>query len=239
MLGRKPVATDNFRAAIEFQLEAMKDVLRILEEGIREVGRKEGQEIRPATKINMLTSDGLKQWKAIISHQQIYGFELPLRIRYSFVLQLYTLFETGGLALCDEITKRKGLKLAVNDLAGERSFKGIRIFFSKVFPVGGINWSILKNLKDIRNCVVHYAGVVKGSNQETPLRKLATSSPQKLLLLKSGYIFPYRSYCADLLRAVTNFFERVFIIGNFGQRLVQYRIGNAQELIDVLREENA
>ena len=233
----RPRAVDETRASIEFQLTVMRDLLRVLEDGIYEVGMKERDEHIPTGSLNLCTMDGVKKWGKYMHFQQMYGFELPLRIRYTFLLQLYTVFEAGAIILCDEICKRKSLTLSLDDVTGERTYKGIKTYLTKVFPVDGIPWGDLERMKDIRNCLIHCGGVIGSANQGERLKKFAKRWPRKLKILRSGYLFLHRDYCEELLRTTAKFFGCIFTGGGFGPKMVQYRFGHAQELIEVSRQE--
>ena len=233
-----PQPIDETRAFIEFQLALMRDLLRMLEDGLGEVARKERSAHVPNDRLNLCTSDGIKTWGQFLHFQQVHGFELPLRIRYTFILQLYTLFEASAIALCDEVCRRKSLSRSLDDVVGERTFRGVKTYFTKVFPVRGIPWGDLETMKDIRNCLIHCGGVVRVSSHASRLKAFEKRWPAKLRILESGYLFIFRNYCEEMVRVTEKFFERAFVTGGFGQKMVQYKIGHAQELLKLLEEED-
>src|SRR5438477_12174507 len=87
-----------------------------------------------------------------LSHVRRYREELPVRVSYGFVLQLYGILETRSRALCFEMSKRKNLPVALDELAGGRYIQGVFIFLKKLLNAPIPQEAALNNLRIIRNC---------------------------------------------------------------------------------------
>lgn len=150
------------------------------------------------------------------SHLESYYHEIPRLLHYSCIIQLYTLFEERGRALCRELKDRdQTIPLKVTELSDKGDFESINLFIAKLCGIDFSYWSDLHLLRRIRNQLVHHNGYVPGSEKPQKLEKQIESTDgvridsSRLILIKPEYV----DFC---FTRVTSFFETVFEARGFG-----------------------
>jgi hypothetical protein len=149
-------------------------------------------------------------------HFRSYYHEVPRLLHYSSVIQLYTLFEERGRALCIELRKRdSSIPLKVTELADKGDFESIRLFISKLCRIDYPHWSDLHLLRRVRNRIVHHNGFVPDTEKHKKLQSQLKSAPgiridaDRFFLILPEYV----DYAFD---RVSNFFNTVFEKKGFG-----------------------
>ncbi len=111
--------------------------------------------------------------------------------------------------LCDELQKRKELKLAVRNLKGnvlERTGMYIARVAGIDFPETPI--TLRNNLNEIRNCIVHAGGYVEGSKKPETLRQIVNRTTG-LSISDDGYLDISKETCASLFVDVCKWVDTV------------------------------
>jgi len=87
-----------------------------------------------------------------------YGGYLPRLMNYACLLQLYTLFEDRGVALCNELERRdEKIPVKLSDF-GSREFLTIKTYLTKLCGVEYKYWSEIELLYQLRHRIVHNNG---------------------------------------------------------------------------------
>jgi hypothetical protein len=162
-----------------------------------------------------------------LEHVGKFGHEFLFRLRYSFVVQLYTVLESRAKALCHELNQRNPkLTLRVDDLRGGRYLEGIRIFLTKVHPVQITRWQEIENLQTIRNCLVHANGSVLESQSKREHLQAIARSGCGVSIGDDGNLVIEPQYCEAALASVRGFFQEAFDACGFGSAYSFRRSGN-------------
>lgn len=83
---------------------------------------------------------------------------LPLLTNYSCLIQLYTLFEDRGTALCNELRRRDtSIPLKLSEL-GKPNFDTIKTYLTKLCGVHYNHWNEIQLLAELRHRIVHNNG---------------------------------------------------------------------------------
>ena len=232
----KEIPTDPVRSSIEFELIAIKDFLEIIESGAISMWAEESKEVYREKSFSLMDEAGQKKFEKQLKHDQMFGFEVPIRIRYSYLTQLYVLFESGAAAVCSRLAEKRKYDLSLKDLSGGKSYRGFQIFLTKVCPVSGIRWDALDEMRVVRNCIVHSRGEAISDSSYKKLMAIEKKG-SGLKILKSGFIYLPKKWCIDMTDTVRDFFHMIFDLGDFGPRMIQYKMGHAQEYQKILIEE--
>lgn len=88
----------------------------------------------------------------------------PYKLRYSFVLLLWTIVETQLKASCDFKAQHSDTSLTLADIRANDTLGRCRKYFEKVMDVKldeDSLWSELNSLQKLRNCIAHANGVLE------------------------------------------------------------------------------
>ena len=152
-------------------------------------------------------------------HFRRYYHEIPRLLHYSSVIQLYSLFEERGRALCDELRTRDGtIPLRVTDLADKGNFESIRLFITKLCHVDFGYWSDLHLLRRVRNRIVHHNGFVPDTSEHKNLESQLGQVPG-IRIDADRFLLIFPEYVDHTLDRVTGFFNCVFEKRSFGDAL--------------------
>lgn len=208
---------DMYRWETEFAFDNLADYLNIIEgqfASFRELERNKISRNPPTG----LSEEQLADWQAEIQlFEEQYDRDFPSNIRYSFLILLYIVFETRLKAICDEISKRKGLDLREKehrDTALERA----DTFFQKIAKLPKPEptlWKWLDDFQKVRNCIVHANGKLELSKDVARLKALCNaamglSSCADLLVIE-------RCYCEKTLEVTKSYFKHLFDSAGFGK----------------------
>lgn len=217
---------DEYRSDTEYALNILAEYLVASEDALERV------KVAASDQLNHEFSEIAGEDQLLIAashyleHVGKFGHEFLFRLRYSFVVQLYTVLESRAKALCRELNRRNPkLTLRVNDLRGGRYLEGVRIFLTKVHPVQITRWQEIENLRTIRNCLVHDNGSVLESQSKRRLQAIARSDCG-VSTGDDGCLVIERQYCETALASVRGFFKEVFDACGFGSAYSFRRSGN-------------
>ncbi len=207
---------DAHRSATEYEIKLLSDYLQIAQKAVGHAEKKAKNDFdRFVAKIK---DQQLREFYAsqLLRHAALFREELPMRVRYGFILLLYSVFETRSRALCLEIQRRTPeLRLRLADLRGSRSIQGVFIFLRKLANISIPEQHSLDQLRIIRNCIAHVNGCVDDDDSPKRVRKVVRES-KGAHVDRNGYIMLKATYCSEQLRIVQKFFECSFTELRFG-----------------------
>ena len=205
-----PGHLDEHRSDTEYALNILEEYLVTSEVAASDQLNHDASEITGEDQILIAASHYLERVGK-------FGHEFLFRLRYSFVVQLYTVLESRAKALCDELNQRNPtLTLQVNDLRGGRHLDGIRIFLTKVYPVQITHWQEIEKLQTIRNCIAHANGFVTEVQGKREHLQEITRSGCGVSIGSDEHLVIERKYCEAALASVRGFFTEVFESCGFG-----------------------
>lgn len=144
------------------------------------------------------------------SFKQLCQIEIPLRFRYALIAQLFSVFETYAIKLADAIVdelKTDATRLA--DLRGSKSISGLKLFYTKIFPIHGFDWRYIEFLENCRNIVVHSNGYDTGVVSKGKIQKMLNEM-QVIEFSSTNRLFLSKSACATFVTTCFIFFEQLF-----------------------------
>ncbi|SRR6266568_1499824 len=133
-------------------------------------------------------------------------------MRYSVVVFIHIVFETRLRSFCAAMQRERNIRLALGDIGGS-AIEQARTYLSKLVGVAVgeyPEWSKLRSLQYVRDCIVHSYGYVDSDDDRSKhLRHLATqdiglsiSEDDRLLLSKS--------FCDQHVAHLSQLFNRLF-----------------------------
>jgi hypothetical protein len=162
---------------------------------------------------------------AFDEYRWTYGYFFPRSLRYSFIVLLFLVLENQLGLLCDEIKKRRNLNLQVTDFSGS-ALKRAKSYLEKVVGITGVDWENVEDLSKIRNCIVHTLGNVLLSRDTERLQLLAKQNIGISISSSEdpdiGVILITSEYCAQSVTSVRKFFDTIFDLAGFGEKLRLY-----------------
>jgi len=219
---------DMRRSMREFAFSNLKVYLEMIErqfEVVLDMERTRTDSIPPSH----LSEDDYLEWQAegqaeIQLFEERYERDFPSKIRYSFVVLLFIVFEDCLLDTCDEISKRNNLEGREMDLSDPTIKRAIN-FLTKVANVPLENqqsWQKIKDFQKIRNCIVHTNGRIDESRDKKYLydlckKGLGVSNVEGTLMVEKGY-------CINTLEICSTFFDHLFDSVWFGSSTLTHDV---------------
>jgi hypothetical protein len=201
---------DPHRADTEYELKLLSHYWEITQAAV--VAADETTQAEFNTAVAEVEDESLRSYYAtqFLSIIRRYREELPSRLRYGFILQLYSLLETRSRALCEEAAKREDhIPLSLDELSGGRHMHGVFIFLKKLLGVKITLEKQLNRLRIIRNCIAHANGRVLECENSRQIFNAARAS-KGVKIDGEGYLNLSVAYCESSLEQVKNFFDNVF-----------------------------
>lgn len=216
---------DEHRAATAQRFQALRDFFSATRDSLDTHERKVKEELDQAFAkaepiCDALSNEPIEEAHQVLfhysAHFRSYYHEIPRLLHYSSVIQLYTLFEERGRALCNELKARDStIPLKVTDLADKGDFESIRLFVTKLCHVEFLYWSDLHLLRRVRNRIVHHNGFVPDTNESKALESQLKQVPG-IRIDADRYLLILPSYVDHAFDRVSSFFDRVFEAKGFG-----------------------
>lgn len=216
---------DDHRAATSQRFQALRDFISATRDSLDAHERKVKCELDQAFEEAEPMKDALTDEPIEESHQVLFHYsghfrsyyhEIPRLLHYSSVIQLYTLFEERGRALCNELRKRDtSIPLKVNELADKGGFESIRLFVTKLCGVEYAYWSDLHLLRRVRNRIVHHNGLVPETSEHKKLESQLNSAPG-IRIDSDRFLLVLPEYVDHVFDRVSAFFNQVFEEKGFG-----------------------
>ncbi|HRH94998.1 MAG TPA: hypothetical protein PLB55_03645 [Prosthecobacter sp.] len=216
---------DDHRATTTQRLQALRDFFTAVRASLDSHERRVKSELDQAFAEADPILDALTDEPINIAHQVLYHYsshfrsyyhEIPRLLHNSSIIQLYTLFEERGRALCNEMKRRDStILLKVTDLLDRGDFESIQLFITKLCGVDFPYWSDLHLLRRVRNRLVHHNGYVPDETEHKKLEAQIASSPG-IRIDADRYILILPDYVDYAIGRVSEFFESVFQARGFG-----------------------
>jgi hypothetical protein len=211
---------DPFWVTAEFRFSQLESFIQIALQACKAAARQE-KRILEETLSDIIKETRVVEPKDIFAvphfhriaeHVSAYHDTIPRCLSYSFVIQVYNLFEELAKNLHTELMQRENIpdpkKLASRNFLGH---------FEKFATTAGITfgeWSALHDFKEIRNNIVHRGGVVSGDDKEVHLRRIIKTH-SKTLRIDDGLIQVQPEFAVEGLNVVSRFFSQAFRQKNF------------------------
>jgi len=207
------------RGALEREIDNLIEYQAFIEEQLERAASADFNETRKwlseSHEYGEQTDADVEYYDEHYQYLSPYVTVFPRCLWYSFVVLVYLVFESEVGRLCDEINRRRDIRVRLNDLKGDLLSR-CKTYLEKL---GGLNvvsadlWEKLEDLSKIRNCIVHTAGRYERSNDKKRLQYLAgrvdgltvdeDDIPEESLLM----IGP--EYCKAVVQDVRRFFQVV------------------------------
>lgn len=211
---------DLFRADTGWLIEKLGLYLNTMESSI-EISRRIDDERISQIEIDSEFDLGLQQEELHV-HRLLFEDDFPSKLRYSFLVLSYIVFESRCKALVKELNRRDIVKNVQMEKKGDESLvDSMRRFLEmqphKITCVSGTVWTELSDLKALRSCIVHGSGDVKNWNQRQRIMQLIHKNNSKgLLLNEEGFVQIDTVYCRHVIKVIESFFSSIFEKTGFG-----------------------
>ncbi|MDE0106813.1 MAG: hypothetical protein OXN96_03340 [Bryobacterales bacterium] len=153
-----PIRIDEIEIKTKDRLAGVRSLLSVLGDAIPEYEARKRAELRKLEQNRAIDIVEHSVRQDILEHEA--GFRLPRFAAYAVVTLLHTILEVHLRECASRAMKSNGLRFAPDDLRGS----GIEAYAtyltkSEVFNVGRDKaWPAMKDLRDLRNLIVHGAG---------------------------------------------------------------------------------
>lgn len=142
-----------------FESEKVKFDQENTEEELKEISKQAGEHQQEY--YNHLIGELIEQ-RALIS------YDFPNSFRASFIIQLFTFLEFELRNICEYVANKNNSNFTINDLKGNSDIEKAKVFLKKeekiIFETLEPEWSIINNIKILRNILIHHQGFIKGND---------------------------------------------------------------------------
>jgi hypothetical protein len=151
-----------------------------------------------------------------LDEEFLFYYWFPNLQRRNFVISLVTIIENETRAYCETLYKHKKVAIKHSQLRGT----AIEKFLNYAEKLGGLKYDFddgliekLKNITEIRNCVVHANGFI----DDCPKQKMILEFSRSYGGIKyhRGHIYLTKQFCLDTLELIDSFFNEIFKSGYF------------------------
>lgn len=153
-----PIRIDEIEIKTNDRLDGVRSLLSVLADGIPDYESRKQEELRKLEQNRAMDIGEYSVRRDILEHEA--GFRLPRFAAYAVVTLLHTILEVHLRECAFRAMKAKGLRFAPDDLRG-RGIETYATYLTKsdVFKVEhDKTWPAMKDLRDLRNLIVHGAG---------------------------------------------------------------------------------
>lgn len=212
---------DLFRADTMWLIEKLTRYLDVVEASIDSSRYIDGERI---SRIEIVSEYDLgDQQEELHLHRLLFERDFPSKLRYSFLVLAFIVFETRSKALCKELDRRQvvvdGRKL---DKKGDESFVNTMRRFLETEPhrivyVKQPVWTELSDFNALRSCIIHGNGDVTNWNQRQRIMQIIQKNKAKGLVLdEDGFVEIEPMYCRHVVQVIKEYFHTVFENAGFG-----------------------
>lgn len=135
-------------------------------------------------------------------------------LRRSFFVTVYGFLESCLINRCrDGLLQRKDILLSLGDINGQGIYlaqtclkKVLQVSFDDTSP----RWFAIKNYQKLRNCIIHNQSRLKGSRDETHLRKYISERTPLLAISQDDEIVISLDFCKEILDTITLYLQPDF-----------------------------
>ena len=210
-----PIVWDMHRWETSHQLYILKDYIQLMEAQFEKVKNEELITIRKRPKFENEVE--YHEWQSIVDYQEmIFEEQMPTKLRYSFVVQIWIIVENRLNELCSEIKSRNKLDINANEFKGSQIEKA-KIFLKKVAKINleQSQWTKVKQFQLIRDCIIHADGNIRKSNKASTLRDYVKAA-SGIEINQNGNIFISKDFIESHLLLVKGFFDSIYNEAGFG-----------------------
>jgi hypothetical protein len=202
---------DPFRATTEFRFQELESFIHITQEACEEVARQEKGVLEET--ISGILKENAEVDPAEAAHVSMYPVAeyvhthhdaIPRYLSFTFVIQVYSLFEELAKDLHVELKRRESIP-GPSKLKSHDFLNHFRDFTEKA-GIAFDRWSALYDFKDVRNNIVHRNGFLAGDIKEIDLRRIVVSNGSTLSIYK-GQIQVAPEYAVENLNLAKSFFS--------------------------------
>lgn len=195
---------------------ALRALLEMMQEAIPEAQQRERDALRGRAKQGGW--DAAEYFNELQQVDLTFETWLPRLTGYSAIVLLQSLVERQLLAVCQQLHRSQGLKLAVREVQGSPIDRA-KTYLTKVANIdiaNDLGWDELRNLQELRNIIVHRLGKPGASSDDQKnVNRLLEYYSGNLGLDKRPDGFEAelevpRSLCNHFLEQVAEFFKRLF-----------------------------
>ncbi|HXI85045.1 MAG TPA: hypothetical protein VNL17_13245 [Verrucomicrobiae bacterium] len=215
---------DQARWDITYSFDALSSFLDTMEAQLEEVRRLEGARLQ--AEYDSFKSKDQKDYAFFMAdyedevQAQKHRLDVmfPRILRYSLATQLFMLIETNFDAVCDEIAKRRKLRLRSRDFRGAL-FDRVKLFMNAAASLPLVydkSWQDLTKLQKVRDCIAHVGGKIEESRDHEYLRKLIVEHQDVAGPDEDGRLELERTFCIKMIAASKSAFNQIFETAGFG-----------------------
>jgi hypothetical protein len=212
--------SDLFRANKEWLFEKLGLYLESMESAIDSVRQEDRDWIR---QIEITSADDIDdQQEHLHLHALLFEEDFPSKLRYSFILLSYMLFESRCKELAKELSNRgQAGGLTLKKDSGESFPQAVRRFLrclpKPLITVNESIWFEFDEINNLRNCIVHVNGDVEAfSQREAIVEIIKKKTGQGLTLNERGFVQIDHAYCIHVVEVVKSFFDQILDDAGFG-----------------------
>jgi hypothetical protein len=160
--------------------------------------------------------DGISEgWTHFIGDRHTFLVQFPSILRSSLLISVYSFLENLLTKLCRELQEKMKLSVKYNSIAGKGIEKAKTYLIEVVgieFPSNSIEWQLINDYKNIRNCFAHSEGVVKESDNKTrrsvknleAVRIMGDSFLGENIVLQRDFIFNFIETLKGFWKGIEN-----------------------------------
>lgn len=211
------------RGETEYELMLLKKFLHISEEALIETEESATVEFNESleeftTSIeNLDETDKLSLAGSSFMHQTAqFRREFPLKLRYGFIIQLYTLFEERSRGICERLMERSATELPPLPNRGNLGYVYmLRDWMSTNGQANSTRWDKMNDFRIIRNCVAHANGRIEGDRDSVRLREVIDRS-SGVTEDEFRFISVSSDYCNSILNETRGIIDDIYKTTGFG-----------------------
>jgi hypothetical protein len=156
---------DLWKGLIKFQFENFIELNCFIEKHISDVQKDIDLRYDRIFEIsnNSKFEDEINKYEDELGNEGFkFDHEFPNRIRYSSIIQTYSMLEVHLKSLCDKLKEIYNLPLGLSDLKGGGDLEKGKLFLKKVFDLElsklQPEWNFMKDMQKLRNRLIHHNG---------------------------------------------------------------------------------
>jgi hypothetical protein len=207
-------------------IEKLSLYLDAMETSIKESRRVDQERIE---QIPLESADDFDDRSEELHLLELLEKDFSSKLRYSFLILVYTMLEIRTKALWRELASRRMVGNREFEKGKKSHLASVRFYLSsepKVACTDSRLWSELLNFEAIRHCLVHTGGNIDEMDRGKPekLKKIVRNS-EGLSISDDGYIEVESVYCRHILSEVDRFFDGIFEFAGFGPKdtVIEYK----------------
>ena len=208
------------------QFEALADYIRYVEAQIQNTHHSTKNQIHSDNPAPPDTSDESVQEWLCLRQQDIdecdrrYTVDFRRILRFTALMNVFTLVESNLSLLAQEIAKRNNLALDMEDLQAKGLVKRFSKFWSKVAKLQwweDPGWNALQDIEQLRNCIAHRNGVVQENERRIQGLLSSNRGVRKVGLNEhladpdeAGTLEIEERFCREAVEQMTALFRDIF-----------------------------